>query len=137
MISQNHMKTIIISIIVAVVLIGGVFIFTRGNSQSQTGNQVAGNNVSVIDGNQIITINAKGGFQPQKSVAKAGLPTIIRFDTNGTFDCSSSIRIPSLNISKVLPQTGSTDVDVGNKQLATLQGTCGMGMYSFEVDFQS
>ena len=128
-------KANIISIIVAIVLIGGVFILTRG---SDTTPQVANaNNVSIVDGKQIIEISAKGGYQPRKSIAKAGIPTIIRFDTNGTFDCSSSVRIPSMNITKNLPQTGSTDIDIGSPELATLQGTCGMGMYPFEVEFKS
>jgi len=131
------MKTTVISIIVAALLIGGAFMLTKGNSQSQTDMQVVANNVVVVDGKQIITINAKGGYQPRKSIAQAGIPTVIRFDTNGTFDCSSSVRIPSVNISKALPQTGSTDIDIGIQQVATLQGTCGMGMYPFEVEFQS
>jgi plastocyanin domain-containing protein len=128
------MKATIISIIAVIVLIGGAFMLTRsGGVTEQVTNA---NNVTVVDGKQIIEIHAKGGYQPRKSVAKAGMPTILRFDTNGTFDCSSSVRIPSMNISKVLPQTGSTDIDIGSPQLATLQGTCGMGMYPFEVDFQ-
>jgi plastocyanin domain-containing protein len=131
------MKATTISIIAVVVLIGGVFMLTKGNSQTQADTQVAANNVTVVDGKQIITINAKAGYQPRKSVAKAGMPTVIRFDTNGTFDCSSTVRIPSMNISKTLPQTGSTDIDVGTQQVATIQGTCGMGMYPFEVDFKS
>lgn len=108
---------------------------TRGGGATP---QIANaNNVSIVDGTQIIEISAKGGYQPRKSIAKAGIPTIIRFDTKGTFDCSSSVRIPSMNISKSLPQTGSTDIDIGTQQVATLQGTCGMGMYPFEVEFQS
>lgn len=129
------MKATIISIIVAVVLIGGAFILTR--SGSDAGQVVNANNVSVVDGKQIIEISAKGGYQPRKSIAKAGIPTVIRFNTKGTFDCSSSVRIPSLGISKSLPQTGSTDIDIGEGKLGTLQGTCGMGMYPFEVEFQS
>jgi len=66
---------------------------------------LAANNVSIIDGQQVIDITAKGGYTPRTSVAKAGLPTIVRFITNGTFDCSSFIRIPSMGISKALPQT--------------------------------
>lgn len=131
------MKVTTISVIAVLVLIGGVFMFTKGNSQTQTGTEVTANNVTVVDGKQIITINAKGGYMPKKSIAKAGMPTVIRFDTNGTFDCSSSVRIPSMNLSKLLPQTGSTDIDVGIQHVATLQGTCGMGMYPFEVEFKS
>jgi plastocyanin domain-containing protein len=129
------MKATTISIIAAVILIGGAFILTRGGGATE---QVAdAKNVSIVDGKQIIEISAKGGYQPRKSIAKAGIPTIIRFDTKGTFDCSSAVRIPSMNISKNLPQTGTTDIDIGTQKVATLQGTCGMGMYPFEVEFQS
>jgi plastocyanin domain-containing protein len=129
------MKSTVISIILAGFIIGGAIIFT--NSSGGTGSETNVNNVSIVDGKQIIEIAARGGYQPRKSVAKAGIPTIIRFETNGTFDCSSSVRIPSLNISKSLPQTGSTDIDIGSGKLGTLQGSCGMGMYPFEVEFQS
>lgn len=129
------MKTTVISVIVAVVLIGGSFFFTRGGKLTEQ--VVDANNVSIVDGKQIVEISAKGGYHPRVSVAKAGIPTIIRFNTNGTFDCSSSVRIPSMNISKSLPQTGTTDIDIGSQEVATLQGTCGMGMYPFEVEFKS
>ncbi len=106
-------------------------------SGGNTGQVANANNVTVVDGKQIIEISAKGGYQPRKSIAKAGVPTIIRFNTKGTFDCSSSVRIPSLNISKSLPQSGATDIYIGEGKLGTLQGSCGMGMYPFEVEFQS
>lgn len=127
------MKPTVISILVAVVLIGGAFAFT--GKKSDTASTTNANNVTVVDGKQIVEISAKGGYHPRKSIAKAGMPTIIRFDTNGTFDCSSTVRIPSMNISKSLPQTGTTDIDVGSQEVATLHGTCGMGMYPFEVQF--
>ena len=127
------MKLTVISILVAVVLIVGAILFTRGD----TNTNVDANNVSVVNGKQIIEIRAKGGYQPRKSIAQAGLPTILRFDTNGTFDCSSSVRIPSLNISQILPQAGETDIDLGLPQIGTLQGMCGMGMYRFEIEFKS
>ena len=91
----------------------------------------------MVDGRQIIDIRAKGGYQPRRSVAKAGIPTTIRFNTNGTFDCSSSVRIPSMDISKLLPQSGFTDIDIGSSKLGLLNGSCGMGMYPFEIEFKS
>lgn len=128
------MKSTITSVIVSVVLIGGAVLLTRGDSNPEA--DIPVNNVSVVEGKQIIEIYAKGGYQPRKSIAKAGIPTILRFDTSGTFDCSSSVRIASLDISKILPQTGTTDVDIGIGQTGTLQGACGMGMYPFEIEFQ-
>jgi plastocyanin domain-containing protein len=129
------MKTIVISIIVAGLLIAGAVMFSRNGDNSAL--LPNGNNVRVVDGKQIVEISAKGGYQPRKSVARAGIPTILRFDTNGTFDCSASVRVPSMDISKTLPQTGFTDIDIGSQKVATLQGTCGMGMYPFEVEFKS
>lgn len=127
------MKSIIFSVLVAIMLVGGAyFITSNGGDNAGPG----GDNVSIVDGKQIIVINAKGGYQPRRSIAKAGLPTVIRFDTRGTFDCSSSVRIPSMKISKFLPQTGSTDIDIGSSTVGTLNGSCGMGMYPFEVEFR-
>ena len=133
-------------IIIAIVLAGGAIFFAinfRGETSSASSpdkdqdviEQIA-NNVSIVDGKQIITMKAKGGFSPVHSIAKAGIPTILRVDTNGTFDCSSIIRIPSLNISKNLPLTGSTDIDIGVQKIGTFDGTCGMGMYPFDIKFE-
>ncbi len=110
---------------------------SRGNSSPNTVNNPAAQNVTVIDGKQIIEITAKGEYQPRQSVAKAGIPTILRFNTQGTFDCTSAVRIPSMNISKNLPPSGVTDIDLGTQKIATLHGTCGMGMFPFQIDFQS
>lgn len=129
------MRQIILGVIIAIVLIGGAVLFTQGTFSKET-NLGSVNNVTVVDGKQIIEIRAKGGYQPRKSIAKAGIPTILRFNTNGTFDCSLSVRIPSMNISKMLPGTGTIDIDIGSQTAGPFQGTCGMGMYSFEVNFQ-
>ena len=128
------MRATLISIIAAVVLIGGAFVFTRGGFTEAR--DVPPNNVTVVDGTQIIEIRAKGGFAPRKSIAKAGMPTILRFQTNGTFDCSSVVRIPSMDIGKNLPLSGVTDIALHNPELGILEGSCGMGMYPFEIEFQ-
>jgi len=130
------MKGTVTAILVAGLFIGGAFFLSNGNGGSKPPEEVNANNVSIVDGKQIIEIRAKGGYQPRKSIAKAGLPTILRFNTSGTFDCSSAVRIPSMNISKILPQSGATDIDLGTPKLGVLQGSCSMGMYPFEIDFQ-
>lgn len=124
-----------VAILAAGVLIGGAILFTEKGGGTAT-IPPEGNNVSIVDGKQVIEISAKGGYYPQKSVAKAGIPTILRFNTNGTYDCSSSVRIPSMGISKFLPPSGATDVDLGSPLVSTLHVTCGMGMYGFEIEFR-
>ena len=128
--------------LVAVALIISAALFLSRGAPAKTGDvpavaAAAGSNVSVVDGKQIVEIAVKGGYTPGNTVAKAGIPTVIRFKTNGTFDCSSSVRIPSLSVSQKLPQTGSTDIDVGTPAAGQLAGTCSMGMYKFDVDFQA
>ncbi len=132
------MKEIIVSISIAVVLVTLAIIFSGSSSSNANDNNLSNsvNNVSIIDGKQIVQINARGGYQPRKSVAKANMPTVIRFNTSNTFDCSSSVRIPSMNIFKMLPQNGSTDIDIGIQKSGKLNGSCGMGMYPFEIEFE-
>ena len=124
--------TIICSIIGVSLIIGAVIIARNGGEDSGSGN-----NVSVVDGKQIIDLTARGGYSPRQTTAKAGIPTILKVKTSGTFDCSSAIRIPSMNISRNLPSSGNTDIDLGSPQIGRLQGTCGMGMYFFEINFES
>ncbi len=125
-------KSIYLSIIFVVILIAGVFIFTNTKSPGGDG----GNNISIINGKQIITISAKGGYSPRTTNAKADIPTVIKMETNGSFDCSSSLVIPSLSYRNNLPLTGETSIDVPpQKAGAKLQGICAMGMYNFVINF--
>ncbi|MEK7586649.1 MAG: hypothetical protein AAB453_02145 [Patescibacteria group bacterium] len=127
------MRNNLIAIGLALALIGANFIFSRNESNAEPPSI---DNVKMENGVQIVELKAKGGYLPRRSLATAGLPTIIRFDTNGTFDCSSAVRIPSLNLSKNLVASGTTDLDVGTPQVGVLKGTCSMGMYPFEVNFK-
>ncbi len=127
------MKSILVSIFISLSLIVGVVILSKNTSQTEN---VLVNNVSVVEGVQFIDLTAKAGYSPRKSVAKAGIPTVLRVNTNGTFDCSSIVRIPSMDLSKNLALAGVTEIPLGSPSVGVLKGTCGMGMYPFEIDFQ-
>jgi len=128
------MKSLITSILLATLLIGGAFMISKKDSGTE--NISSGKNVFIEDGVQIVEIKARGGYFPMKSVAKAGIPTVIRFNSESTFDCSAAVRIPKLNVSKNLPISGLTDIELNNPEPGLLQGYCSMGMYPFEIDFQ-
>ena len=128
------MQSTAVSIVIAGALIGGAILFSGPKSSGVS--DAPANNVLVLDGIQVVEVSVKGGYHPQKSVAKAGLPTLLRFSTDSTYDCSSSIRIPSLGVSKFLPPTGKTNIDLGTPQAGILRGMCGMGMYTFEIAFK-
>ena len=115
------------------ILVSGSILFFGGKNQPQE----SLNNVETKNGVQYITITAKGGYSPQTSTAKSGIPTKLVVKTNGTYDCSASLVIKSLGYQKILPQTGEEIIDLGTPKPGTsIQGLCGMGMYNFLVKFE-
>jgi len=118
----------------ALVSVVAVVLFTHGGTKA---GDTTPTNVSSLDGKQTIEISAKGGFSPRDVTAKADTPTTLKIKTSGTFDCSSSVRIPKLGYQTNLPPSGETVVDVPpQKAGSTLTGTCSMGMYSFTIRFE-
>ncbi|MFA6397934.1 MAG: cupredoxin domain-containing protein [Candidatus Paceibacterota bacterium] len=93
-------------------------------------------NIEIKDGIQYVTINAKGGYLPRISTAKAGIPTKLIVKTNNTYDCSASLVMRSIDYQKILQKTGEEVVDLGTPEVGPFQGTCGMGMYNFQVNFE-
>ncbi|MFA5841232.1 MAG: cupredoxin domain-containing protein [Candidatus Paceibacterota bacterium] len=113
-----------------VVFMGVIFMGGSGSGSVQ--------NVEIKNGIQYIKIDAKGGYSPKVSTAKAGIPTKLIVATNGTFDCSASLVIHSVNFQKILPQTGETEIDIGiPKAGEPFSGVCGMGMYGFKINFEN
>lgn len=133
------MKITIASIIAIIIFIVVINISTgsKANTSPKANNQDSSvSNVNIIEGKQIIEIIVDGGYSPRNSIAKADTPTIIRFVTKNTFDCSSAVRIQSLNISRNLPSTGTTDIEIPSQPVGVLKGSCGMGMYPFQIEFK-
>lgn len=130
-------KTVYIIITLAFVIGIGIVFF--GGSKLNNNNAGTGGltqNVEIKDGVQYITINAKGGYSPKASAAKADIPTKLIVKTNGTYDCSASLVIRSVGFQKILAQTGEEIIDLGiPKTGQPIQGLCGMGMYNFKIDF--
>lgn len=144
-------KPIIISIVAALLIIGGAVYFSgsrdalnpspsyvpRATTPTDVESAPVTGTATVIDGTQYIDITARGGYSPRVTTAKAGMPTIIRMKTENTFDCSSALVIPTLGFSSYLDRTGVKEIPVPtDKAQGTLKGLCSMGMYTFEVDFQ-
>ncbi|MFF5035638.1 urease accessory protein UreH domain-containing protein [Nocardia salmonicida] len=85
----------------------------------------------VADGVQTLTITAKtGSYSPANIEAVSGVPTTVVVKTSGTQGCIRSMVFPSLGITKTLPTSGETRIDLGTLQPGRLDYTCGMGMYS-------
>lgn len=128
---------VVVSIILAGVIIAGAMFLTSSGGSSKEDGVIEGSNVSVAGEKQIVKINAKGGYSPKSTNAKAGVSTTLKVNTQGTFDCSSALTIPSIGYNKFLPPTGITEIDIPPQESGTtLYGQCSMGMYSFQIRFE-
>ncbi len=131
------MRSIFGGVVAGLAFLGLMILVFNGLGGSGGSDEAGGNNVSMVDGKQIIEISAKGGYSPRNTVAKAGLPTILRMKTNGTFDCSGALVIPAIQYQENLPMSGTTDIDLPAQTAGkTLQGLCAMGMKNFTVKFE-
>ncbi|MDZ4205945.1 MAG: hypothetical protein U1C12_01900 [Patescibacteria group bacterium] len=131
-------KTVSIIITSALILSIGIIFFGVSKSKNNTATGEVVQNSEIKDGIQYITVNAKGGYSPRVSEALAGIPTKLIIKTDGTYDCSAALVIRSLGFQKILAQTGEEVIDLGIPQIGqSLQGVCGMGMYSFKIEFRS
>lgn len=131
-------KNALLIIISGVIVMGGIIWLGASSSGStvRISNGTSAENSVMKDGIQYVTINARGGYTPKVSTAKAGIPTKLIVKTNGTYDCSASLVIRSLGYQKILSQNGEEVIDIGTPKAGVpLQGVCGMGMYSFLVNF--
>ena len=129
-------KTVSIILTLGLIVVIGI-IFIGGDSKKENANGAGSvQGVEIKDGVQYVTINARGGYFPKVSSAKAGIPTKLIMKTSGIYDCSASLVIRAIDFQKILPPTGETEIDLGiPKAGVPLQGVCGMGMYSFVINF--
>lgn len=130
----------IASIIIVVALVISVIIFFSESYKSDNNTKVSNieqsSNIEIRDGIQYVIVNARGGYFPRISNAKADVPTKLVIKTQGTYDCSAYLVINSLGYRNSLPSNGETVIDAGTHSPGELlRGTCGMGMYSFTINF--
>lgn len=132
---------IILSVIAGMVLIIPIIAIIGLSQKAQSLENPSQNQaiqaVTMQNGKQIISITAKGGYWPKTINAKAGIDSILKIKTQNTFDCSSSIFIPSLGVRDVLQPSGTKEVAITPQKTGdVINGTCSMGMYSFQIIFE-
>jgi len=84
---------------------------------------------------QILALDVKDtSYSPSSLKARAGVPTKLILTTNRTQGCTRAFVIPDLNLQKVLPESGKTEISLGKLGRGKLEFTCSMGMYSGEIN---
>lgn len=90
-----------------------------------------GTTATVVGSKQEATITVYAtGYEPENLKIKANTPTTLNLVTNNTQGCSRAITFPTLNIQKVLPLTGTTQVNLPALAKGRVPFSCSMGMFS-------
>lgn len=76
-----------------------------------------------------VTVYATG-YEPNRLTLKAGVPAKLNFVTNNTQGCSRALAFPTLGIQKVLPLTGTTEIDLPPLARGKVPFSCSMGMFT-------
>lgn len=94
-----------------------------------------GTTATVVGSKQEATITVYAtGYEPDNLVIKANTPTTLNLITKNTQGCSRAITFPTLNIQKVLPLTGTTQLDLPPLAKGKIPFSCSMGMYSGSIE---
>ena len=135
---KNTIIIVIIAVLFVGLLVGGVMWYQNENdsSRGETINGSQTSNVSIVDGKQQIVITAQQWYRPRTTIAKANMPTEIKIQGKNAYGCEAAVRIPQVNYSKIIDPTWSDIVQIPEqKPWDTIYGSCGMGMYSFQITF--
>ena len=77
---------------------------------------------------------ASNGYTASAQTLKNGVPVRLTLTTDRTSGCARAFTIPDLNISKVLPESGTETVEFTPKKEGRLAFACSMGMYTGSFD---
>lgn len=137
---NRKMKNILILVSITVIAIIAIFIFSSigKKNNSSVKSETTSTAVTIENDTQIINVTAlSGGYRPSKVIAEAGKKTVLRLESKNSYGCERSFRIPKLGMSKILPQNGVTEFDLGTPESGeNILGTCSMGMYTFTINFK-
>lgn len=82
-----------------------------------------------------VTIDVQNnGYTPRNFSVKVNEPVNLKLVTQGTYSCASVFTIPVLNITKVLPPSGTTELTFTPTKTGLLSFACGMGMYTGTIN---
>lgn len=94
------------------------------------------NKTSIEKVGNVVNIQvSNGGYKADVNTLKVGVPVKLKLTTNGVRSCSRAFTIPEFNYFKVLPETGTEEIEFTPTKTGKLTYTCSMGMYtgSFNV----
>ena len=108
----------------------GAQLFKREAAQSA--------NVSMNRDVQAIQISATPtAYEPNITIARANMPSVIQLNSQNNYGCTRELRIPAFNVQATLPNTGQEQIKLSAQAKGSvLDAVCSMGMYRFSIRFE-
>jgi len=95
----------------------------------------SGTSANLNQGVQKVTINiTPGGYLVDVNTLKVGVPVELTLVTNSVYSCARAFTIPSFNIVKNMPPTGTEIIKFTPKKVGRITYACTMGMYTGYFD---
>jgi uncharacterized protein len=83
---------------------------------------------------EVVMSVSSHAYQTNVSTLKASVPVKLTLKTENAQGCIRAFTIPSLNLTKILPENGTTVVEFTPTTVGKLAYSCNMGMYSGSFD---
>ena len=98
----------------------------------------AGQPAVEVEGEDVVTINVLNTrYDPDRVIARAGVPVKLKLVTRNVISCSLSFVIPSLNEAVSLKTTGVKYIDIPPQKAGTrMPFSCSMGMFTGDIYFE-
>jgi YHS domain-containing protein len=81
-----------------------------------------------VGGIQEVRITVKGGYSPDRIVARPGLPLRLHFDRQEEAPCSEEVVFPDFGVRRSLPAFAITTIELPGKPAGSYGFACGMDM---------
>ena len=117
----------IITIVVAIILIGFILWWFFGKHKEQSG--VAQVNNGVQEANIVVN----GGYSPSTVILKQGMPAEVNFDMKDSTACLSHVVFEQLGVDKDLTKKPVTTVKIPTDKPGEYDFACGMDMFHGKV----
>ena len=85
---------------------------------------------------QQVSINVKGGYDPDVILVRSGKPVQLDFYRDETADCSERVLFPAFKKSAILAPFQTTSVEFTPEERGEYDFTCGMGMLRGKIIVQ-
>ena len=79
-------------------------------------------------GVQEVRVTVKGGYSPDRIVARPGVPLRLHFQRQEESPCSEEVVFPDFGVRRHLPAFATTTIDLPGKPAGTYGFACGMDM---------